>query len=154
MPFENENRPDYDGAFVKGRRYITFTDVPEYRYVNVIKKVMGIERPMKSHTLRPKYQELGVRYIRDGKYGTNTDLMVEIVKVEHARFIDLTEEFAKADLATDTPPVGKSYKRDLYGVLKTFYPRFFPSFLHVIHLKPVAQVRQVTLDGEVKRRGV
>jgi hypothetical protein len=152
MPFgEKEPLPDYDGAEIKGKRYITFTDIPEFGYVDCAEKAVGLKLPIKSHTLRPKAQ-MGRRFIREGVYGRNTDLEIDIYKNEKTRFINITEEFAKADLATDNPPVTGSYKHDLYNVLKTFYPKYFPAELYILYFRPVIKERQSTLENKIIRK--
>jgi hypothetical protein len=153
MPWEKPVLRDFDEEEIKGKRYITFTDVREYGYANVIAKVMRLKEPHKFHTLRPRPAE-GRRFIRNGATGTNTDLEIEITKCEKVMFIKLSEEFCKADLATNNPPVTRCYKTDLYGVLKHFYPKFFPSQLFVLYFEPVAKIRQVNLDGGVMGRRI
>jgi len=154
MPYGEERAPvDYEGVGVKGKQYITFRECREYGYVQPIQKVMRVLEPHKLHTLRSS-DMTGRRFIRDGTRGTNTDLEVEIWKVEKILFLRLTEEFCKADLATNNPPVTRSYKHDLYGVLKTLMGQHFPSVFYINYLRPVIKSRQVSLDGEILGRKV
>ena len=154
MPWGEPERRDFDSEELKGKHYITFREVREFGYVDAIAKVMRLKEPHKLHTLRTKDMSVPSRrrFIRDGTHGQNTDLEVEIINVEKIQYIKITEEFAKADIATNNPPLSGSYKRDLYHVLKTLHPGFFPSVLYINYLQPVIKNRQISLDGKILGR--
>ncbi len=152
MPWGEDEHRDFDNESIKGKRYITFKEVREYGYVNAIEKVMQLMEPFKTTTFRSK-DMTGRRFIRDGYRGSNTDFEIEIWKVEKTQFIKLTEEQCKADIATNNPPISRSYKQDMFHILHFLHGSlYFPSTLYINHIRPVVKNRQISLDGKVLGR--
>lgn len=152
MPWGEVEKRDYDNEEIKGKRYITFSEVREYGYVEPIQKVMHIVEPFKHTTFRTR-DMLGKRFIRNGTNGMNTDFEIEIWKVEKTQFIRLTEEQCKADIASAHPPLNGSYKRDVYFILQFLHgSKYFPSVLYINYIRPVVKNRQVNLEGEILGR--
>jgi len=148
MPIEAEKYNNDGGQMRSGRKYITFSEKREYGYTDVIEKVMRIKKPWKLHTIRTT-DMTGIRVIRDGTIGKVTDYMIRITHVERIMLVRISDEFAKADLATDNPPITGSYKSDLLKLISDLHGHYPTAFMYINYLEPVMQNKQVGLDGEM-----
>jgi len=148
MPIEGEKYNNDGGKMKSGKKYITFSEKREYGYSDVIDKVMRIKKPWKLHTIRTS-DMTGVRVIRDGTIGKVTENTIRITHVERVMVVRITDEFAKADLATDNPPITGTYKSDLLKLLCDLHGHHMPPYMYVNYIETIAQNKQISLRGDV-----